>query len=76
MRVESIKCDVCGKIKGEANKWIEIIVGYDPPFLSVGFPEQNLPAGVRLTGQYMDICSDTCLQVELGKALTKIRDTL
>ena len=66
-RVEVIKCDICGAIKGEANKWLKAIVTANPPrmILAPCFVVRDEP---------LDLCSDTCLQKKLAEVLTQIRD--
>ena len=61
------KCDGCGKIKGDANKWLKAEVGLDPdhPFFALS----TQPA----ESARQDFCSDRCLQTRLGEVLTLIR---
>ena len=67
------KCDVCGKVKGEANKWLKIVV-YSGP--SDGLYVSSLiteASEITTTYRYEDICSDTCLQKRLAEVVEKIR---
>lgn len=69
MTVSVTKCDICGAVKGEANKWIEA-AAYDRgaaagPGLYIGV---NVANELRL-----DLCSDTCLQKKLAEVLAAIR---
>jgi hypothetical protein len=69
MREEIVKCDVCKKVKGEGNKWLTVRVGDDPPFITLaGTLSQD---GLGIT---KDVCSEACLQIEIGKVLEKIRN--
>ena len=55
-----IKCDVCGKIKGESNKWLafsesdsHLLIGKDEP---------------------LDACSDTCIQKVVARVVERLRN--
>lgn len=67
------KCDVCQKVKGEANKWLKIVVYSDPT--SDGLYISSIITGSEIgeTYRYEDICSDTCLQKRLAEVVEKIR---
>lgn len=70
MRVETIKCDLCNKEKGEANHWWS--VWYD----NGASPRSYIVAPLCWTGvgdptqKKLDICSESCLNV----AEQRIRD--
>lgn len=69
MKVETVKCDVCGRVKGEANKWLMIIfITHQPPFMTVAGSLDRAAAG------HQDVCSDVCLQKRLSEMLTIIRE--
>ena len=75
MREETIRCDVCKKVKEAStsrtprDKWLRCIVG--PTHITIfslgdDWEEEE-------TEKLLDICSDTCLQVELVRVLERIR---
>ena len=69
MKVETVKCDVCGRVKGEANKWVQIIfVTHQPTFMTVAGSLDRSAVG------HQDVCSDVCLQKRLSEMLTIIRE--
>lgn len=71
MKVETIKCDVCGALKREANKWLVIQVQetadeFNEPYITISSKINSCVTE--------DICSDACLQKRLGQVLGLIRD--
>lgn len=58
------KCDVCPKIKGESNKWIQYKIDLSTLSIWIGIDESGLAK---------DACSDTCIQKVLATVLTAIR---
>jgi hypothetical protein len=68
MKVEKICCDVCGKLKGEANKWLKAFVSESGQSITI------MGLGEMICGdETKDICSNTCLQKLLGGVLEKIQ---
>jgi hypothetical protein len=63
---------VCGKVKGQANKWVQISLHPHNPYLIA----IHAPSNAKLWPQVImqDICSDTCLQKRLGQVLQMIRE--
>lgn len=60
------KCDICGKGKGDANKWIKYSKS------TVGPPSILIGTDVKMNG--LDACSDACIQKALAPVLDRIRD--
>ena len=65
-RTEQIKCDVCGKIKGEANHWLELLIdtkhnGFTlkTDYIIVNY--QVPPSDIV----YKDFCGQDCLIREI-----------
>lgn len=59
------KCDVCRKIKGDANKWIKYITSdEDDTFIWIGLTSDTVTK---------DACSDACIQKVLDRVLGAIR---
>lgn len=67
MTVSIPKCDICGKLKGEANKWLKAAIDRDGRGLYVFAHRPGEDA------QGLDLCSDTCLQKKLSEVLAAIR---
>jgi len=63
MRVEQIKCDVCGRAKGEGNHWLGATVSEDPPYIGIS-GSSNVD---------LDLCSEECMQKLLAMVLVRIR---
>jgi hypothetical protein len=67
MRVDTFKCDVCGKMKGEGNHWFRLEMG------DAGM--KMCPWGVmKLTGSSVDLCSDQCVLTMVQKWLTTMAE--
>lgn len=71
MKVETIKCDVCGRVKGDANKWIAVIehLGAMTVATRSYFEEHAATYPQRCVE---DICSTTCLYKRVGQLLSSI----
>jgi hypothetical protein len=63
MKVDTYKCDVCGRIKGENNHWFRIDTG--PSGL-----ELNAWGVMPATVNSVDLCSDQCVIKIVQKFLT------
>ncbi len=67
MRVDTFKCDVCGKMKGEGNHWFRMEMG------DAGI--KMCPWGVmKLTQTSVDLCSDQCVLTMVQKWLTTMAE--
>jgi hypothetical protein len=55
-----IKCDICGKFKGDANKWVK-------------FTRDDTSMWIGINGE-SDACSDACIQKALAPVLDRIRN--
>jgi hypothetical protein len=64
MKVDTYKCDVCGRIKGETNHWFRIDTG-------VSGLELNAWGVIPPTPTSVDLCSDQCVIKIVQKWLTK-----
>lgn len=74
MREEIVKCDVCKRVKGEENKWIPVVLLNTGATILIGpMDEHDLRAIGYEVFAKKDLCSEACLQIELGKVLEKIR---
>lgn len=73
MREMTTKCDVCGQVKGEANKWLQITIARNYDTVAIHRPAPAVGGSWLSTGDVQDICSDTCLQKRLGEVLKAIR---
>lgn len=75
MRIEQIKCDQCGKFKGEANHWHRIVTIPGPAqrVLTVILGEYSgiaLPiSNGRTTAEYRDLCGQECLHKHIDQLL-------
>jgi hypothetical protein len=63
MRVDTYKCDVCGRIKGENNHWFRIDTA------GRGL-ELHLWGSVPSTASTVDLCSDQCVIKTVQQWLT------
>lgn len=77
MREEIVKCDVCKRVKGEENKWIPVVLLNTGATILIGpmdeqFIHNFYQVGIEVFAK-KDLCSEACLQIELGKVLEKIR---
>jgi hypothetical protein len=67
MKVEHTVCDVCGRVKGDANKWVKAYIDETSTSIMLAAPEYTR------SDDWMDLCSDACIQKRLGEVLDKIR---
>jgi hypothetical protein len=74
MREMTTKCDVCGQVKGQANKWLQITIARNYDTVAIHRPAPAAGGSWISVGEVQDICSDTCLQKRLGEVLKAIRD--
>ena len=67
MREIKTSCDVCGKVKGEVDRWLK---GYNKirGWFSVGITELQ-----GLDENCIDLCSDACMQKALAEAIELMR---
>lgn len=69
-RAESVTCDVCGRVKGEANHWLIAFSGADKP-AAVGFvsaaDRQELDGLSDLVIE--DLCGADCAHKRLQRTL-------
>jgi hypothetical protein len=68
------KCDGCGKIKGDSNKWLGVIKNKDSqdPRLTICSPDV-----LHQTGSIyieLDICGDSCLQKLISEICQRVRN--
>lgn len=63
MRVETVKCDECGAIKGESNHWLKIQVDPETGAVSV---KHCVP---MIGYQERDICGQACFHKYLDRIL-------
>lgn len=65
------KCDVCGRLKGEGNKWIFLEQLKD----GLKIPTNcTYDCAICVTGIILDICSETCLQKIIQETIGKQRN--
>jgi hypothetical protein len=64
------KCNECGKVKGEANKWFVIFPEYRSGSPNEGFLICHWNAELSRFHNAVIICSESCLQKRLGVFLT------
>lgn len=71
MRIEQIKCDQCGKEKGESNHWFKLAVGKG--YVTVfGLFCAERHAAADLTGMIIrDLCGQECLHKHIDVVLFK-----
>lgn len=65
MRVTTVKCDVCGKVKGEGNGWFTC---YATPIAFV----IDRCATVPDTADREDICSDSCMMKRVSQVISSL----
>ena len=58
------KCDVCGKVKGDMNRWVRY---------ETGTSDQNTPTLYIGSGP-LDCCSDACMKDLVARVMTGKRD--
>jgi hypothetical protein len=69
VKLETYKCDGCGKVKGEANKWYKLSIinqtlllePFDAPF--------GLDLGTAITKAF-DLCGEGCVQKKLQEFMS------
>jgi hypothetical protein len=77
MKCELIKCDVCGAVKGEGNKWLRAWTFSQGPGIYIAPTAFTQVAMNFVRGsiyEVIDLCSDTCLQKVIGEQLKAIRE--
>lgn len=75
MQVIMTKCNVCGRVKGEANKWIQVsVIDHDEsdPVIALHRPVSGGMHYIEGAASE-DICSDACLLKRVGEIVAKIR---
>lgn len=68
MKVETVKCDECGAIKGESNHWLALDVRNGapfPPWIHIGDIHVESESGF----QRRDICGQACFYKHLDGLL-------
>jgi len=72
--VKTFRCDVCGKLKKEANHWFRALVYVGPRFeiVSWGAPSicpQILNGWIELNPVQQHLCGMECAQKAMAKAM-------
>jgi hypothetical protein len=62
------KCDECGKVKGEANKWMLIYVDHPLSEFTIRLWPKH---GTAIEPEWAMLCSEACLQKRLGAFLAQ-----
>ncbi len=77
MRVETVKCDQCGAIKGEGDHWLLIDV-QNRSTGAPGTPRIVIPPDDKLLDGYQrrDLCGQACFHKHLDALLFPERKTL
>jgi hypothetical protein len=65
------KCDECGKVKGEANKWLLALPEYRKGLDYEGFLVCHWSEEVAQFPSAKMLCSEACLQKRLGAFLAQ-----
>ncbi len=63
MKVETVKCDECGAVRGEANHWLKIQVDAQAAAIVVNHP------GPVVGYEERDICGQMCFYRHIGVLL-------
>jgi hypothetical protein len=67
MRVDTFKCDVCGKMKGDGNHWFRIEAADAGMKMAPWGKLKPSPTSV-------DLCSDQCVLTQVQKWLTTMAE--
>jgi hypothetical protein len=72
MTMEVVKCDVCGKVKEEGNKWIHAMADISRTCIAFGYMPGYMPLDT-MENVKLDLCGNACVQKILGEILANLR---
>lgn len=61
------RCDICGKIKGESNRWFQVRISNAPCFMVALAGE--LDRNISKVEKVLDICGEKCLHTLISNKI-------